>query len=110
MTETIRTDWPDIWYTALHEVDGEYRVNFRLYEWEDVEISDDGLPIFDADNKPLMEGFVKWDGCNEWDTANGSMHFCTRDGAQKLATAMERCWDLAAAVLAGTWPQQYFRG
>lgn len=99
MTETIRTDWPDIWYTAFHEVDGSI-VNFRIHGWDGAEVGDgDALtPIFDADDKPLMTGYVKWDGCSNWDTGDGAIHFCTRDGAQKLGLAMERCWDIAAAV------------
>lgn len=100
MPETNRTDWPDIFYTAFHEVDGDYRVNFRIHEWDGAEVGDDDdlTPVFSKDDKPVMAGYVKWDGCSDWDTANGSIHFCTRDGAQKLGLAMERCWDLAAAV------------
>jgi hypothetical protein len=104
MPETIRTDWPDIWFTAFHEVEGEYSVNFRIHSWDGAEIGDDDelLPVFKADDKPVMAGYVKHDGCNEWDTADGSLHFCTREGAQKLAQAIERCWDLAAATLQRT--------
>ncbi len=101
MTETIRTDWPDIWYTAFHEVEGETGVNFRIHEIDSFAIEADGnlTPVFDEDNKPLMVGRVKWDGCSDWNTPQGAnVHFCTRDGAQKLGTAMERCWDIAAAV------------
>lgn len=101
MNETVRTDWPDIWYSAFYEADGDYSVKFRIHGWNGACFDAEGgeVPCFEEDEKPQLVGHVKWDGCNEWDTADGVLHFCYKDGAQKLGQAVERCCDMAAGIL-----------
>lgn len=100
----------DIWFAVIAEPE-EYCVNYKIYEIG--EFLEDGkdTPKFNragaqtgpdhveniADAEVFAHGFVKWDGCSNWefDIQNKVMiHACERNQLVNLGEVLARCWDM----------------
>lgn len=95
MNDELRKDWPDLWFTAVAEVAGERQVNFRLYQHEGQSLDDDSPTL---GSEPDLRGWVKRDGCSDWET-RGYFHACTREQLEQLGAALARCWDWSVELL-----------
>ncbi len=95
MSDELRKDWPDLWFTAFATTDGERDVQFRIFKHEGQSVIDDE-PAFDE--KPDLTGWVKWDGCSNWEV-DGYFHSCSRAELEQLGQVLARCWDWAAELL-----------
>lgn len=51
----------------------------------------------DADHEPLLIGYIKWDGCSNWNFSkeNYPLHCCGRDNAEDFANLFLEMYDWA---------------
>lgn len=111
--------WRDIDFGAIMEVadDPERRdVSFKVFRLHDLwnYVTHDERWEYDADDatwvnamnhgKPLLTGWVKWDGCSDWNPGEGFWCYrgCEREHLINLGVALARCWDEAANAIP-TW-------
>lgn len=62
----------------------EYGCNFTVYADDEV---------------AFCEGFVKWDGCSNWNFGEQMIHFCGADEARGLGELFHRIYELAAEII-----------
>lgn len=53
------------------------------------------------DDWVIIDGFVKWDGCSNWNfnTENCMLHFCDKDEAAELGKIMALLYEIAHAMM-----------
>jgi hypothetical protein len=110
--------WKELDVTVVAVVEG-HSVDFKVYEvqgWVQSESGEWDVPEYEAaDAKdfgdsvdspegatPLMQGYVKWDGCSNWSfpsTEKCMYHACGRPGLTRVGEVMARCWDWTAQIL-----------
>ena len=109
--------WSGIKFTAVHlpdeysqetEEGGPISAHFKVYEIEGYEIDEEGeytIPIYEkstvkcvlmrttslTEAEPLLEGWIKWDGCSNWEFLQG-IHFCRVERASQLAELFKRLY------------------
>ena len=88
--------YEDIDYTIAAE-SGEAHVDFLVYRGDAG--PDDG--VCNTDMKPYFEGYIKWDGCSNWNIPPGNfqLHFCGLKPTRDFGTLFERMYFLAAELL-----------
>ncbi len=77
-----------------------YSINNVDYEIEWNEHANKGsigydifLVEYDGSKTHLMHGFVKWDGCSNWNFEGACMlHACTLEGLNYLSELPKFCW------------------
>lgn len=76
----------------------EFTVYAKVREYNvDYDIFEDDLGYGDVGQKPLISGFVKWDGCSNWHfpSVNDCMfHGCSRSDLTRFGELMAVCWDM----------------
>lgn len=111
MTEPISKDFR-VWMTEEGEMpyaasveNYEYHADFKVYRvwqvlepWDGVGFQRKGSDI-EPDFVQLVEeaevflsGFVKWDGCSNWDFGEGSIHFCDVDSAAEIGELFRKLY------------------
>lgn len=98
MSDELRKDWTDQWFTAFATVRNEREVDFRIFKHEGQSLIDDE-PSFHSET-PDLTGWVKWDGCSNWEV-DGYFHGCSRAELEQLGQTLVLCWDWAAELLKG---------
>ncbi len=113
--KVVVVEWPDLWFALRFTVRTDHWGDWELFEIVSLEKGKGGATVVgywpkgsssphpstpDLDTSgPSMTGFIKWDGCLEFDTSNneasGRPHVCGRDGMAHLTTAMQRIYDVA---------------
>lgn len=74
-------------YYYLEVIPSDYNLDFELKE----SIIDNGKDSFNV----LIKGFLKWDGCMNWETSGGLMyHFCKEDDALLLNECFMKLWEI----------------
>ena len=69
---------------TIYAEPGEYKVEYEVFEEDDT----DG---------PLIMGYVKWDGCSNWEFPSvelGMFHGCHRSNLTDFGELMAKCWDM----------------
>jgi hypothetical protein len=69
--------------------DGDHILSVTVYEFWG------GEPCYDEE-RIFFTGFVKWDGCSNWDMG---LHFCSKKQAVELGTLLGRLYGLAARMI-----------
>lgn len=106
----------DLEYYVVYEVHG-YHVDYTVYPvfamyHEDgkldttkgvplVEKDMGGSPVYTIEEAEVtVTGFVKWDGCSNWDfkTSECMMHFCEREQMVQLGELLGRLYDMTAEL------------
>lgn len=101
-------------YKEENSYDSKY-IKYEVYEYSlDVEVyniyylntdgtfklrSEDDIPVDDVKEAgALFRGFIRWDGCSNWDflTQNCMMHFCGKEGIIAHGKLLEALYDLAS--------------
>jgi hypothetical protein len=85
------------------------------YRVEIGEVHENGLSVAfsiyddqDDAGEPSWEGYVKWDGCVNWQTDTGCMaHFCCPEDIDAFAATFRTVWDLARPYFAGREDESY---
>lgn len=103
--------WADINFAAAYKAE-DLHVDFTVYEVAGTETIDGAeVPTFsDGDcgftreiekAEKFARGFVKWDGCSNWEffTEECMFHACERKTLVAVGEALARCRDLASVVL-----------
>ena len=102
---TGRIDLQDFMYTIMYSVK-PYHVDFIIHqaESEDADGNRNFIPITENwtayDKEPnteseILRGYVKWDGCTNWETAKGRMvHCCYREEIASFGDILGQCYDL----------------
>ena len=72
----------------------EYTIHFNVYslEWEGQKPSVEEL----ENSESMAEGYVKWDGCSEWDIKG--WHSCSKKNLKDISEILSRCWDMAGTL------------
>lgn len=96
----------DIRSTIVAEIH-DYKVDFLVYEQHEIGAEDKVLygeetgnltsSIEEAD--VYLSGFVKWDGCSNWEfnaQEECMLHFCDRDSLGYISKVMQKCYDITA--------------
>jgi hypothetical protein len=113
--EVFIRDIGDFGYCAVvscnepKEGDTPYWIDFEVYEIVGVEMHPvEGRLLFDCetpsgcsgtthildDADEFITGFIKWDGCSEWDL--GNHHFCSVKQAASVGPLLRRLYEIAA--------------
>ena len=89
---------------AVYADQKEVSVNFYIYNDldEDVEIAAAMTTL--PHNKPLVTGFVKWDGCSHWHfpiepNTTHPLHFDDQSEAIEFGEMLAKCYDWTAELL-----------
>lgn len=92
----------DDWFVIQSELKNLH-VDFYIYKIEGID-SNSNLSFLDKEDdlvedislaKPLITGYVKWDGCSNWNFGDDMMHFCFKESAVMIGTMLGRCYDIA---------------
>jgi hypothetical protein len=105
--------WRDLWWTCVVNLTSPGWMDFQLYRIESFEGLDEekdppGYWIKGATSNSVttpdldkaqesMEGYVKFDGCSQWNM--GHEHLCGRHMLKQQSEAMSRVYDLAAKLM-----------
>lgn len=74
-------------YYFIRILPGEYGMDFEICE----KIINNNKETNDI----KIKGFLKWDGCMNWDIKNGVMyHFCNPEDADLLNKCFKKVWEL----------------
>lgn len=95
--EEGRTHWVDfqIFEVIGYDSDGEKR---KFFNRKDAQSLPD--PVYSYDEAEVVaEGFVKWDGCTQFDV--GSVHVDSKEQLRALFVAIEKARELAADEMPG---------
>lgn len=114
----------DLGYQAFYKV-YDYRIEFTVYEcFETTQTLPDGNTLVEimyqkgndwtadpTESKVILEGYVKWDGCSNWDfhpadtgaepdgTQHRHMkHGCTKEDLTNYGVLLGRLWDLGSKI------------
>lgn len=104
----------DLEYYITYEVH-DYRVEyvvypvFSMYQGDGTLDTSNGVPLVEKDRgatpayrtedaEVTVTGFIKWDGCSNWDFKTGGcmLHFCDREQMVQLGELLGRLYDLTA--------------
>lgn len=57
--------------------------------------------INDSSTEPFMIGFIKWDGCSNWDffDKHCPLHFCTKSQARNFGELLAGMYDMALELM-----------
>jgi len=80
----------DLGFTIVAFTDGDYMVDFHVYEID----CEEGA-------EPYLHGHVKWDGCSNWhfdEQDRAMLHCCSREDLTRIGEVMAACWDWAAEL------------
>ena len=101
----VTVHFKDLGYVVIG-TPGEYEASFRIYEVNAWEL--DGTPLYghsyikdinDTAVEVYAHGYVKWDGCSNWDIDElyrGMLHGCSRRDLLNLGRILGECWDMAS--------------
>lgn len=70
--------------------DNGLSVEFEVYETN-----------FNCDRSLFLTGYVKWDGCSNWNIPEGNyqLHFCGRKEMEKFTELLQAMFDWAAELM-----------
>lgn len=89
--------WVDF---AIYEVIGQDLAGRHLYRLPDWRGAMDNTTEIDAAG-PLIDGFVKWDGCTQWHQSEGA-HIDDLGGLRQLFAVIELARRVAAEMMPAT--------
>lgn len=109
---TCTKDFPDIGFYVVATPE-EYHVEYKIYTVAGREFdgTDYTIPVFRNETttpehaEVFAHGFVKWDGCSNWDFDACQclmIHACSRKNLTNIGEVLARCWDWTAELLP-TW-------
>ncbi len=78
--------YPNSWHKVNYEIE-DTLVNFEAFEITGLDEESPELSEFD--NEPAITGFIKWDGCCEFDY---STHYCGIHNAEKFLSLMKEIY------------------
>ena len=81
--------YPLIWHKVEYEINETF-IDFKVFEIEELNEDSPALSVF-SDN-PVMKGFIKWDGCCEFDY---STHYCGLHNAENFLQLMKSIYNYA---------------
>jgi hypothetical protein len=98
-------------FHTVEAVKSEYSVEFKIYTGigyieqyeEDLKMGfDDTGPQYDED--PLMVGYIKWDGCSNWDFplpqgVTHPLHFCSHLEIKAFGNMLASLYEWAAELM-----------
>ena len=80
----------------IYEIQGRAEDESRLYAGADLK----NAPLDEA--VPTIKGYVKWDGCSNWQFPLGDsccFHGCERKDLLSFGFIMAHCWDITKELL-----------
>lgn len=89
-------------HTVFAEVAGHH-VDFTVYNFvEDPEISEMMTTL--PPGKPFMVGYIKWDGCSNWDflleeNVTHPLHFCSQIQTTQFGNLLYEMYNWAAELM-----------
>lgn len=98
--------WSDLNFAAVHfpdkysqetEEHGPVSAHFKVYEiegyYEEDKEGEYPVSVYEnlAEAGPIIEGWIKWDGCSNWEFQK-SIHFCRMERASQLAELFKRLY------------------
>lgn len=84
----------DEWFSVKYEWPEKVppiSVSFLAYKIESVSVDS-----FTLEDKPVMEGFIKWDGCSEIETKS---HYCGLQELEQMFSCLRKIYDFADSIL-----------
>jgi hypothetical protein len=60
--------------------------------------------------QPYLTGYIKWDGCSNWDYEQIDTHFCGRGDALELGKLMDQLYTIANTEMAPVGDEELFEG
>lgn len=102
----------ELFFYVEAEVEGQYFVNYKIYEVTGMTMDDIPKPLFGynfseslEDVEALCEGSVKWDGCSDWGFID-NFHECTREDLKRISDVLLWCWDKTGELIPDKWDPQ----
>ncbi len=98
---------PNLGYSFIVTEAKEATVSFDVYsldaedkpmQWEGFD--DSGCNFWTQDiteARPLLHGFIRWDGCSHWEREDG--HYCSCQEAMNLGLLFREMYDLAGHAM-----------
>ena len=111
----------DLGYAVVYKV-FDYRIEVEVYETAEMKSGDGTVEVMypkgnfwvtdPGEADVFLEGYVKWDGCSNWDfhpsdkgvAEDGKSqcrhmhHFCDREGLVNVGMLLSRIYDLATKI------------
>lgn len=83
----------------------KYRVQFEVFEansWTGAGEMGIDPPLTICDEEHVLTGYVKWDGCSDWDYRTGQCmrHYCGVAGLKSFSDMQVGLYTLAAELMA----------
>lgn len=104
-------DYPELGFTVQAERTFSHAIQYRIFKrfGQDEAFyesqSGEHVPGLEHEEEwrkpvPFMTGFVKWDGCSEWDGIHYQFnHFCDDISLLNVGKILHECWHLTAKLL-----------
>ena len=84
----------DLWYAVDVDLDSEVAVSFKIRDV--LSFNQEG----DAElGEVIIDGWVKWDGCSDWNFTDDCYHFCSKEQAMRIGVLFGKLYDYAEQAI-----------